>query len=59
MISSSALFYGFISIDGRIWGGATAKVSIIKLVGFDLVKPKTLASSLEIPERILKTLLES
>lgn len=44
---------------GLICGGATAKVSIIKLTGLDLVNPKILASSLEIPERILKTFLES
>ncbi len=58
-MSSSALFYGFISILGRICGGATAKVSIIKLTGLDLVNPNALASSLVIPDKILKTLLES
>lgn len=58
-MSSSALFYGFISMLGLICGGGTARVSIIKLIGLDLVKPKTFASSLEMPDKIWKTLLES
>ena len=56
-MSSSARFSGFISIEGRICGGATARVVISRSMGLVVLKPRIRAESFEIFMKRFRTSL--
>ena len=53
VISSWAWRSESIATKGRIWGGETAKIDIIKSLGLVFVKPKIMPSASDILDRIL------
>lgn len=56
MISSSALFSGFISMEGLICGGATASVEMRRSRGLVTWKPRSLLSAVDIFWKMFRTL---